>query len=75
MIVGIIILGNKKTQKQYKIMQPKESKSNWHFRISIIKSMIRIMAGIALLFPNEWYINAAGGMLIGAEILGIIEEF
>jgi hypothetical protein len=56
-------------------MQPKESKSNWHFRISIIKSMIRIMAGIALLFPNEWYINAAGGMLIGAEILGIIEEF
>ena len=55
-------------------MQPKESKSNWHFNISLIKSAIRIMAGIALLFPEGWYFNAAGGMLIGAEILGIIEE-
>ena len=55
-------------------MQPKESKTNWHFTISIIKSVVRIMAGITLLFPNEWYLNAAGGMLIGAEILGIVEE-
>jgi len=55
-------------------MQPKESKTNWHFRISIIKSVIRIFAGIALMCVDQWYINAAGGMLIGAEILGILEE-
>jgi hypothetical protein len=55
-------------------MQPKESKTNWHFRISIIKSVIRIFAGIALLYADQWYINAAGGMLIGAEVLGILEE-
>jgi hypothetical protein len=36
--------------------------------------MIRIMAGIALMITDGWYLNAAGGMLIGAEILGIIEE-
>jgi hypothetical protein len=56
-------------------MQPKESKTNWHFRISLIKSVVRIFAGLALMMANEWYFNAAGGMLIGAEILGIIEEF
>jgi hypothetical protein len=55
-------------------MQVKESKTNWHFRISIIKSVIRIFAGISLMCVDQWYINAAGGMLIGAEILGIIEE-
>ena len=55
-------------------MQPKESKSNWHFKISIIKSVIRIFAGIALLCADQWYFHAAGGMLIGAEILGILEE-
>lgn len=56
-------------------MQPKESKSNWHFNISLIKSFIRILAGIALIYGDQWYLNAAGGMLIGAEILGIVEEF
>jgi hypothetical protein len=55
-------------------MQQKESKSNWHFKISIIKSCIRIFAGIALMYGDQWYLNAAGGMLIGAEILGIAEE-
>ena len=55
-------------------MQPKESKTNWHFRISLIKSFIRIFAGMALLYADQWYFNAAGGLLIGAEMLGIIEE-
>lgn len=55
-------------------MQLKESKTNWHFRISIIKSVIRICAGIALMYPDQWYLNAAGGLLVGAEILGILEE-
>lgn len=55
-------------------MQLKESKTNWHFRISIAKSAIRILAGIALMCIDGWYLNAAGGLLVGAEILGIIEE-
>jgi hypothetical protein len=56
-------------------MQPKESKSNWHFRLSIIKSIVRVFAGLALMYADQWYFNAAGGLLIGAEILGILEEF
>ena len=56
-------------------MQPKESKSNWHFIISLIKSTIRIGAGITLMCANGWYFTVAGGMLVGAEILGILEEF
>lgn len=56
-------------------MQPKESKSSWHFRISIIKSIIRTIAGLVLLYPDQWYLNAVGGLLIGAEMLGILEEF
>ena len=56
-------------------MQQKESKTNWHFNVSMVKSIIRIFAAIALLFADQWYFNAAGGLLIGAEILGIIEEF
>jgi len=56
-------------------MQPKESKSNWHFNVSLIKSALRIFAGIALLYLDSVILNAAGGLLIGAEILGIVEEF
>lgn len=55
-------------------MQVKESKTNWHFRISLAKSVIRIGAGIVLMMADGWYFNAAGGMLIGAEMLGILEE-
>jgi hypothetical protein len=55
-------------------MQPKESKSNWHFTISMMKSVVRMGAGIALMCADGWYFNAAGGMLVGAEILGILEE-
>jgi len=52
-------------------MQPKESKSNRHFNISMIKSAIRIAAGIDLMLGNIWY---AGALLVMAEILGIAEE-
>ena len=55
-------------------MQPKESKSSRHFILSLIKSFIRIFAGIALMYADQWFFNAAGGLLIGAEILGIAEE-
>ena len=52
-------------------MQPKESKSKKHFIISLIKSAVRIAAGIDLALGNIWY---AGVLLVVAELLGIIEE-
>ena len=52
-------------------MQPKESKTNWHFWISFIKSIIRIFAALALVGGN---LVAAGLSFVLAELLGIIEE-
>ena len=52
-------------------MQLKESKSSRHFTISLIKSVVRIGAGVTLVFNNLWY---AGVLLIIAEVLGIVEE-
>lgn len=53
------------------MIQKKESKTNWHFRISIVKSVLRIVAGMALCNSDIWY---AGVLFIAAEILGILEE-
>jgi len=52
-------------------MQERESHTNWHFRISIFKSTLRIIAGIALISE---YTVTAGCFFIVAEILGVIEE-
>lgn len=52
-------------------MQPKESKTNWHFKISLFKSSLRIMAGITLI-KGELVIS--GILFVIAEILGIAEE-
>jgi hypothetical protein len=52
-------------------MQPKESKSNRHFTVSILKSGVRIFAGIVL---STGGICLAGILIIVAEILGIVEE-
>jgi hypothetical protein len=51
-------------------IQPKDT-SKGHFYVSIVKSVIRIVAGVALI--NGEFV-AAGGLLILAEILGIVEE-
>jgi hypothetical protein len=52
-------------------MQPKESKSNSHFWISLIKSALRLTACWFLF--NEQFGNTA--ILLGlAELLGIVEE-
>jgi hypothetical protein len=52
-------------------MQPKESKSNSHFRISIVKSIIRIVGCYFLFIGNLPF----GAVLFGlAEVLGILEE-
>ena len=52
-------------------IQPKESKSNRHFQISLFKSCIRIVAGVTLI-RGELLIS--GCLLIIAELLGIAEE-
>ena len=52
-------------------MQPKESNSSRHFKISMLKSGIR-MIGYACLVAQNFMI---AGLLLGiAEILGIVEE-
>ena len=52
-------------------MQPKESKSNRHFNLSITKSTIRGLAAICLMTEQFWY---AGGLLLIAELFGVVEE-
>jgi len=52
-------------------MQEKESKSNWHFQISLAKSCLRIVAGITLIRGELLF---AGVLFILAEVLGIVEE-
>ena len=52
-------------------MQQKESHTNWHFRISIIKSGLRIGAGMTLIKGD---IVISGILFILAEVLGIVEE-
>jgi len=51
-------------------IQPKDTSRN-HFYVSLAKSLIRIIAGGALL---AGHIAEAGGLLILAEVLGIAEE-
>lgn len=51
-------------------MQPKDT-SPGHFYTSLVKSVLRIIAGGSLLYGMIWL---AGLLLILAEILGIVEE-
>jgi hypothetical protein len=51
-------------------VQPKDT-SKGHFYVSLAKSVIRIGAGGCLIQGNLLF---AGGFLIFAEILGIVEE-
>ena len=52
-------------------MQEKESHTSWHFKISVFKSILRIVAGIAFICE---YVVTGGCFLVVAEVLGIIEE-
>jgi hypothetical protein len=52
-------------------MQQKESKTNWHFRISLIKSGLRVLAGLALILSD---ITLSGILFVGAELFGVLEE-
>ena len=52
-------------------MQQKESKSSWHFKVSLAKSALRLAAGVSLCIGD---LIASGIFFIVAEILGIVEE-
>jgi hypothetical protein len=52
-------------------MQAKESKTNWHFWISIVKSGFRIGACF-FLFQGD--VKTTAILLGSAEVLGIAEE-
>lgn len=52
------------------MIQPKDT-SRGHFYVSLAKSGLRIAAGVFLVLGN---FVAAGLLLIGAELLGIVEE-
>lgn len=45
-----------------------------HFTVSLIKSMVRIGAGAALVLTGDTWLITAGVLLVGAEVLGIVEE-
>jgi len=51
-------------------IQPKDT-SRRHFYVSLVKSLVRIVAGGALLVGH---VAEAGALLIVAETLGIAEE-
>lgn len=59
-------------------IQPKDT-SKGHFYVSLIKSGLRIVAGACFIaagysiMTDNWLI-AGGAFLVGAEILGIVEE-
>ena len=60
-------------------IQPKDT-SKGHFYVSLVKSFVRVAAGIAFIlsaiepFYVDQFVIAAGALLIIAEILGIVEE-
>lgn len=51
-------------------IQPKDP-SKGHFYVSLAKSFLRIVAGIRLVQGD---LISAGGLLILAELLGVVEE-
>jgi hypothetical protein len=51
-------------------IQPKDT-SKGHFYVSIVKSAVRIAAGVALIMGA---FVLTGALIILAEILGIVEE-
>lgn len=52
-------------------MQPKESDSRYHFILSMVKSVLRIIGFIGLLF-KDFELTAV--LLLAAEVVGIAEE-
>ncbi len=45
-----------------------------HFRLSMWKSAVRILAGVAFCLSGQYFVIVGGVALIVAEIVGIAEE-
>ena len=62
------------------IMMNNTDPGKGHFYVSLVKSVVRIAAGVCICcygYENEWvseWLMIAGGLIIGAEVLGIVEE-
>ena len=56
------------------MIEPKESNSSKHFWFSMAKSGIRFIGYGLMTFSGIDFVVLAGVLLIGAEILGILEE-
>jgi len=60
-------------------IQPKDT-SKGHFYVSLVKSFLRITAGITLAMAGfdpaiaSAWLKCAGAFFIAAEIMGIVEE-
>jgi hypothetical protein len=60
-------------------IQPKDT-SKGHFYVSLVKSFLRIAAGITLVMAGNQplllgsWLMVAGGLFMVAELLGILEE-
>lgn len=59
-------------------IQPKDT-SKGHFYVSLVKSVLRFIAGGSIIaagyaIPGAGWLVAGGALLIGAEVLGIVEE-
>jgi hypothetical protein len=52
-------------------MQVKESKTNSHFWLSMVKSGIRMLGAVAIMFQD---FELGGLLILLAEIVGIAEE-
>lgn len=52
------------------MIQPKDT-SRGHFYVSLVKSAMRIFAGVFLCFGLLWH---AGALLVLAEVFGVVEE-
>lgn len=53
---------------------PHKDPKSGHFRVSLIKSGVRLLAGVCLCLTGSTLLNIAGIAFIIAEILGIVEE-
>ncbi len=62
------------------IMMNNTDPGKGHFYVSLVKSVVRIVAGVCICcygYENEWvseWLMIAGGLIIAAEVLGIVEE-
>jgi hypothetical protein len=70
-MIGLYTHGKEQIQNQFKTMQQKESKTNTHFIISMIKSVIRLGACVLLGYSLT---QQAAFTFALAEVLGIFEE-